>query len=426
MKLLSSIWPRAVDPRNSRKMKAAPQLEWELKRNWDTIKGIMTDIHLPVQLIDGAAIQQGRFRACYNLLVMLFFMMSLTRHREFSVDFAHPIDPRLSAFLQSNASIDALSRCGALSVQPSDTDEGDDRVPASATDASAQVPHDTPVDRRSTSSSSPAAATPLGSLLGFSSVTRGSRSYSTELPSTSSSHPPATVLTSSSDFNYSQPHAPNAGAQHTDASHRTLSSIDSTSLRSAAAPIMCTPGTYSASLSNPRVFAALEQAFIELIGDASSLDAAWQHAAGYSTSDFVTFASCSRWLQADFPVMRGIEATCLAFERAAEGSSAFTVAHRSCSETLPRCDFSDFLIRALYCHKYLPHSCSTNAFAGHDVHALHRACAACGPVWHAVALHSQQRSAADISEDTFVHQGNPDHHMFWFIYARVLVCLYLS
>ncbi len=402
MKLLSSIWPRAVDPRNSRKMKAAPQLEWELKRNWDTIKGIMTDIRLPVQLIDGAAIQQGRFRACYNLLVMLFFMMSLTRHREFSVDFAHPIDPRLSAFLQSNASIDALSRGGALSVQPSDTDEGDDRGPSSAFDASAQVPHDTPVDRRSISSSSPATAASSGSLLGFSSANRGSRSNSTELlelPSPSSSHPTANMLTSSSDFHNSQSHDP--GAQHTDESHRTLRSIDSPSLWSAAS-----------SLSNARVFAALEQTFIEMIGDASSLDVAWQHATGHRTSDLVTFASCSCWLQAEFPLMRDIEATCLAFERAADGSSAFTVAQRSCNGTLPRCDFADFLIRALYCHKYLPHLCSINSLAVYDVCDLHRACAACEPVWHAVEVHSQHRHLADISEHAFVHAGNPDHRTF--------------
>ena len=122
MRVLSSIWPRCVDPRNSRKMKAAPQLEWELKRNWDTIRSVMTDIRLPVQLVDVAAIQQGRFRACYNLLVLLFFMMSLTKHREFSVDFAHPIDPRLSAFLQSNASIDALSRGCLLYTSPSPRD----------------------------------------------------------------------------------------------------------------------------------------------------------------------------------------------------------------------------------------------------------------------------------------------------------------
>lgn len=267
MRVLSSIWPRCVDPRSSRKIKAAPQLEWELKRNWDTIRSIMTDIRLPVQLVDVAAIQQGRFRACYNLLVLLFFMMSLTKHREFSVDFAHPIDPRLSAFLQSNASIDALSRGGALSLQPSDSDDGNDGANGSTNAFSegapmALPPHVTPVDRRSATSSSPSAHTPLVALLGFSNDTLSSRSERR-----SSALSLDSTLTGTSSNGLDSQLAVPISAQATAASQRTDDHV-------ASAAVQPPPRSPSSSSSDPRVFTALEQPLIESAHDSSSLQAA--------------------------------------------------------------------------------------------------------------------------------------------------------
>jgi hypothetical protein len=394
MKLMSSIWPRAIDPRNSRKMKATPQLDWELKRNWDTVKDVMTDLRLPVQLVDRAAIQQGRFRACYNLLVMLFFMMSLTKHREFSVDFAHPIDPRLSSFLQSNASIDALSRGGALSVQPSDTDESDERAFDNSVPESISHPahafNDASLDHRTPSSSSPAASAPLVAHLGFSNDHRSSRSNL--LPS-SSTHSSAKNSSASPDLDSSHVD-PSASAQ----SSATGTRADGSSPQPASHTSSRPP---TSSLLNPRVFASLEQNLVEMVETAAAMDHEWHDVAGDDASGAPFAAACS-WLQSRFPVLHDVEATRLAFQRAAHGSDAFTHACRDTDGRLPRQDFADFLIRALYCHKSPP-TCRCCPARAHS--AFCRVCATCEEAWSSALRQLVQPGDAEISEDAFIDAG---------------------
>jgi hypothetical protein len=283
---------------------------------------------------------------------MLFFMMSLTKHREFSVDFAHPIDPRLSAFLQSNASIDALSRCGALSMQPSDTDDSGDGAPdsafASSKNASGHASRDAAVGRVS-SSSSPSSTPPLISLLALSDEDR--KPIAAQL-TPASLHSSTNAAPSSGALHRDHDHvaAPNSSARVEGASHRADSDRP---------PPILLPSRPSAasSLSNPRTFAALEQQFIDMFDDSSGFEAKWRGTAGLNTSDVVSFSSCINWLQTNFPVMRNVEATRMAFERAAKGSDAFTVGRRSCDHMLPRSDLVDFLIRALYCHRCARAAC---------------------------------------------------------------------
>jgi hypothetical protein len=339
MRLMSSIWPRAVDPRNSRKMKAAPQMDWELKRNWDTIKEVMGDIRLPVQLVDRTAIQQGRFRACYNLLVMLFFMMSLTKHREFSVDFAHPIDPRLSAFLQSNASIDALSRGGALSVQPSDTDDVDEGAQGfaqpSTRNAVGQTFHPAAIDAASPTP-------PLVSLLGLSREARGARS----MPADASSSTPFAVSPPSAADSSSLAHPNNL--DHTQP--------PSASSRPAGNPPRHPPHPPHPplrSLSDPAGFAAVELSVIQLIENSPNL-----HLEADATSpespNAMPLAAASRWLQSKFPALCDADASRLAFQRAAQSSDSFTAECRGSDGTLKPGDLADFVMRSLYCHRSTP------------------------------------------------------------------------
>lgn len=60
------------------------------------------------------AIRRGRFKESYSFLVMLFFLYHLSENHDFSVDFAHPIDSRLAAFLQSTGSVECLVKGGKL------------------------------------------------------------------------------------------------------------------------------------------------------------------------------------------------------------------------------------------------------------------------------------------------------------------------
>eukprot|EP00959_Pyramimonas_sp_CCMP1952_P256885 5367033-Pyramimonas_sp.AAC.2 len=62
--------------------------------------------------------QAAKFKPCYSILVMVYFLYNLARRHDFAVDFAHPIDQRLASYLQSPECIDALARGGALQVPP--------------------------------------------------------------------------------------------------------------------------------------------------------------------------------------------------------------------------------------------------------------------------------------------------------------------
>ena len=113
LRALHHIFPAAVDTRKA-KIAERPKFEWEVLANWDIIRASMETLHMPGALCDKTGIQNGRFKPCYSILVMLYFLAHLAEHKDFTVDFAHPIDSKLAAFLQSPASVDALLIGGAL------------------------------------------------------------------------------------------------------------------------------------------------------------------------------------------------------------------------------------------------------------------------------------------------------------------------
>mmetsp|Transcript_10698 Transcript_10698/g.40016 ORF Transcript_10698/g.40016 Transcript_10698/m.40016 type:complete len:1147 (-) Transcript_10698:3624-7064(-) len=113
LRIFERIWPKVVDLKRQ-KWKPNAKSEWESKVNWDLIKVTMVQLKLPMSVYQKKAIQAGRFKQCYAFLVMLYFLHNLSENHEFSVDFAHPIDGNLAAFLQSPASVESLARGGAL------------------------------------------------------------------------------------------------------------------------------------------------------------------------------------------------------------------------------------------------------------------------------------------------------------------------
>ena len=114
LKLFHSIWPGFVDIKKLRKMQ--PKHEWEIKANWDSMKSVMVELNLPLHILDRPGVTAGRFKSCYSLLVMLYFLQHLSSNHDFSVDFTHPIDLKLASFLQSTASVECLVRGGAIQL----------------------------------------------------------------------------------------------------------------------------------------------------------------------------------------------------------------------------------------------------------------------------------------------------------------------
>lgn len=105
--LAERLWPHLVDPIAVRSQRRGTRTS---KANWDTLRSVMTCLGLPVHLCDPKGVAAGHQRPCYNLLVMFYFLTKLSVSSDFSVDFAHPIDDQLAAFLQSPQSIQCLRR----------------------------------------------------------------------------------------------------------------------------------------------------------------------------------------------------------------------------------------------------------------------------------------------------------------------------
>ena len=86
----------------------------ETKANWHAIAVVLDKLKISVKEtgLDMAGVQEGKFKACWGFLVMLYFLHSLSQCLEFSVDFAHPIDEKLAAFLQSDDSITVVELGG--------------------------------------------------------------------------------------------------------------------------------------------------------------------------------------------------------------------------------------------------------------------------------------------------------------------------
>ncbi|KAL0489028.1 Hook [Acrasis kona] len=127
LKIMSRIWPKVVDLKRL-KYKSNPKTERDVSANWDLIKFVMIELKLPMEVYDRKAIILAKFKQCYTFLVMLYFLQSLSEKHDFSVDFAHPIDGKLAAFLQSKASVECLARGGGLHMEEisNEEDSGED------------------------------------------------------------------------------------------------------------------------------------------------------------------------------------------------------------------------------------------------------------------------------------------------------------
>lgn len=105
--LAEKLWPGLVDANIIRNQRRGQRTS---RTNWELLRSVMTAVGLPVHLCDPKGVAAGHQRPCYNLLVMFYFLSKLAISSDFSVDFAHPIDEALAAFLQSPDSIQALSK----------------------------------------------------------------------------------------------------------------------------------------------------------------------------------------------------------------------------------------------------------------------------------------------------------------------------
>jgi hypothetical protein len=105
--LCEKLWPASIDHHVVRAQKHGQR---STKLNWEVVRNVLGAAGLPLHLCDRKGVAAGHQRPCYNLLVMFYFLTKLQQSAEFSVDFAHPIDDQLAAFLQSPQSLACVGK----------------------------------------------------------------------------------------------------------------------------------------------------------------------------------------------------------------------------------------------------------------------------------------------------------------------------
>eukprot|EP01062_Namystynia_karyoxenos_P084477 TRINITY_DN9945_c0_g1_i1.p1 TRINITY_DN9945_c0_g1~~TRINITY_DN9945_c0_g1_i1.p1 ORF type:complete len:1424 (+),score=493.80 TRINITY_DN9945_c0_g1_i1:77-4273(+) len=94
-----------------------PSSPADARANFDVLQDCMRRVGLPPEALDRNGIARARFKPCFQLLVVLYFMYNLSIHHDFAVDFSHPVDDAVAGFLQSTASIESLRKGGALAAK---------------------------------------------------------------------------------------------------------------------------------------------------------------------------------------------------------------------------------------------------------------------------------------------------------------------
>ena len=107
LRCMRETWPMAYDACR----KPGPRT---VAGNFELMSDMFRHLGLPRAVLDVAGIRASAFKPCYNFLVMTFFLRNLALHSDFSVDFTHPVDPSLAAFLQAPESVASLAKGGAL------------------------------------------------------------------------------------------------------------------------------------------------------------------------------------------------------------------------------------------------------------------------------------------------------------------------
>ncbi|EFO64275.1 hemagglutinin protein-like protein [Giardia lamblia P15] len=89
--------------------------EEEKRRNWRVIEQCLKAVTVPIEIFEFGKIAQGKKKACYHFLVMMYFIGAIHSGTAKNIAFAYPIEAPLKEFLQSErvvkvAQMDAQKR----------------------------------------------------------------------------------------------------------------------------------------------------------------------------------------------------------------------------------------------------------------------------------------------------------------------------
>ena len=118
-----ALFPHGVSAEYAAHMRAElgmTSLQRNSRQNWTVLQQLLRSGGVPANVWDRRGVASAHPKACYNFLVMAMFLAKLKQDaKDFSVDFALPIEVDLSTFLQSPRSLDVVHRSNSVRPVPS-------------------------------------------------------------------------------------------------------------------------------------------------------------------------------------------------------------------------------------------------------------------------------------------------------------------
>ncbi|KAK9820115.1 hypothetical protein WJX72_006267 [[Myrmecia] bisecta] len=104
--LFAVSFPALVEQRRKQLCQAqrAPASAWPASVHWTVLKTVFQELRLPMRMLDVEGIKAGRFKPCWNILVLVYFCRQIVLcggMGQLSCSFAHPLANELATFLQS-------------------------------------------------------------------------------------------------------------------------------------------------------------------------------------------------------------------------------------------------------------------------------------------------------------------------------------
>ncbi|KAL0244622.1 hypothetical protein GEMRC1_008704 [Eukaryota sp. GEM-RC1] len=115
IRVLARLFPKSLN--HLYKNTPPPPNDTELRNYTNLILSTLKSVAIPINIVDIKGIFQGKFRASYNFVVLLYFLHQLTISADFSVDFEFPVSNAIAGFLQSNQSVESLIKGGGLCLK---------------------------------------------------------------------------------------------------------------------------------------------------------------------------------------------------------------------------------------------------------------------------------------------------------------------
>lgn len=93
-----------------------PETTADVSANWELLQWALQRVGVPLSFLNPSGVCAGDFAACYQALVLLFFLFCLAKNHECEFVLAHPVDPQLTEFMSSEAPLACLIAGGAVRV----------------------------------------------------------------------------------------------------------------------------------------------------------------------------------------------------------------------------------------------------------------------------------------------------------------------